>query len=108
MEFLIIGVVAAANLVFILFKVEKKRYPDALLDFTLLVTVTGIAMGSYGGLVVSTIASLIISIYLYAKPPRLPTIFSKSTEHYISNIDIDKELNNFVEEFKRKAARRSK
>jgi hypothetical protein len=84
MEFLLIGLAVAANIIFILFKYERKRYPDATLDFFLLIVVTIIFSGSYGALVVGTIASLVISIYLYANPPNLP----KLPESTI-NIDLD-------------------
>lgn len=84
MEFLLIGLAVAANIIFILFKYERKRYPDATLDFILLIVVTVIFSGSYGALVVGTIASLVISIYLYAHPPNLPKL-PKST----INIDLD-------------------
>jgi hypothetical protein len=74
MEFILIGLAVAANIIFILFKYERKRYPDATLDFILLIVVTIIFSGSYGALVVGTIASLVISIYLYANPPNLPKL----------------------------------
>jgi hypothetical protein len=105
MEVLILMVVAAANIIFILFKVEKKRYSDALLDTALLITVTTVASGSYAGLVVATGSSLLISIYLYAKPPKLPAI---TVPKDLPDIDIEAQLDSFVSEFKRKAARRSK
>ena len=84
MEFILIGLAVAANIIFILFKYERKRYSDATLDFVLLIAVTIIFSGSYGALVVGTIASLVISIYLYANPPNLP----KLPESTI-NIDLD-------------------
>jgi hypothetical protein len=90
MEFLLIGLAVAANIIFILFKYERKRYADATLDFILLIVVTIIFSGSYGALVVGTIASLVISIYLYANPPNLPE----------ASIDID------LEDLKRRFSRR--
>jgi hypothetical protein len=71
MELLIIGVAVAANILLILIKYERKRYQDATLDLILLLTVTVVFGGSFGGLVVSTIASAIISLYLLANPPKL-------------------------------------
>ncbi len=84
MEFLLIGLAVAANIIFILFKYERKRYSDATLDFILLIAVTVIFSGSYGALVVGTIASLVVSIYLYANPPNLPKLPEASLD-----IDLD-------------------
>jgi hypothetical protein len=50
-------------------KFEQKRWEDASLDLGLLILVTLVFGGSYAGLVVGTISSMIISIYLYASPP---------------------------------------
>jgi len=55
-------------------------------------------MGSYAGLVVATVASLIISIYLYYKPPTLPNTPSKLSLEDITREDI----NNSVINLKRK------
>jgi hypothetical protein len=79
MEVIILGLVTAANIIFILFKYEKARYADATMDLFLLVVVGIVFGGSYAGLVVGTIASLVISVYLYIKPPKL-TSFSHNPE----------------------------
>lgn len=92
MELLVIGIVVALNIIFILFKYEKQRYSDALLDTFLLVLVTVTFMGSYAGLVVATVASMLISIYLYVKPPKLQFKTPNSSD--------------FITEFQRRAARR--
>ena len=70
MEFLVIGVVVAANIVFIKMKFDKGRFEDAIFDSILLAIVTLLFSGSYAGLVVATIASLLISIFLFASPPK--------------------------------------
>lgn len=70
MEFLVIGVVTALNLIFIKKKFELKRYEDGFFDLFLLVVITMVFSGSYGALVVGMVASMIISIYLYANPPK--------------------------------------
>ena len=70
MEFLITGIAVAFNLMVIKWKYEKKRYSDAALDATCLFIVTTVFSGTYGSLVVGTIASAIISIYLYIFPPK--------------------------------------
>ena len=73
MEFLILGVIVALNFIIIKKKLENKRYEDAIFDGGLLALITMIFAGSFGGLIVGTVASLLISIYLYAYPP---TFFS--------------------------------
>ena len=72
MKYLIIGIAVAFNMLIIKYKFEKSRFADAFLDFLLLVVLSFLFMGSYAGLVVSTVASAIISIYLYFVPPKLP------------------------------------
>jgi len=71
MEFLIIGIALFFNIAFLKWKIERKRYADATLDFTCLVIVAILFSGSYGALVVGTIGSAMLSIYLYFSPPRL-------------------------------------
>lgn len=73
MEFLIIGLAVAANIVVIKMKFDRKRYEDGIFDTILLALITIIFGGSYAGLVVGTIASCFISVYLFASPP---TFFS--------------------------------
>lgn len=70
MELFIIGIVVALNIIIILSKFKANRYQDAILDTSLLALVTIVFSGSYAGLVVATVASLIISIYLYSNPPK--------------------------------------
>ncbi len=93
MEFILIGLAVAANIIFVLFKYERKRYADATLDLILLVVVAMLFSSSYGALVVGTIASLVISIYLYANPPNIPNLPQ-------SSIDID------LEDIKQRFSRR--
>lgn len=73
MEFLILGIVVALNIIIIKMKFERKRHEDAIFDSLLLLGVTVVFGGSYAGLIVGTIASLFISLYLLASPP---TFFS--------------------------------
>lgn len=100
MEYLTIGIVVAANIVFVFFKFDKGRTPEAVMDLILLIVVTLVFSGSYGALVVGTVASLLISIYLYAKPPKV--------SKYTANLPaMDKEhVDYFVKEFKRRSQRR--
>ena len=91
MEFLIIGIAVALNIIFIKMKFDRKRIEDGIFDTILLVVITMVFGGSYAGLVVGTIASMFISLYLFANPP---TFFSGS--------------NGFFAEFKRRAQRKSR
>ena len=91
MEFLILGIIVALNFIIIKMKLDRKRYEDALFDGALLGLITMVFAGSFAGLVVGTVASLLISLYLYASPP---TFFSGPT--------------GFFSEFKKRAERSSK
>ena len=70
MEFLIIGIALFFNIAFLKWKIERKRYADATLDFTCLVIVAMLFSGSYGALVIGTVASALVSIYLLISPPK--------------------------------------
>lgn len=74
MEYILIGITVFFNIAIILWKFEKHRYADASLDATLLVLVALIFSGSYGALVVGTVASALVSIYLLISPPHLPDL----------------------------------
>lgn len=69
MEFFIIGVVSALNLILIMHKFKKGRVEDAIFDTTFFICAAVIFSGSYAGMVVAMISSLIISIYLLVNPP---------------------------------------
>ena len=69
---LAIGCAVAFNMLVIKVKFERARWADGSLDLFLLALLSFLFMGSYAGLVVSTIASAIISVYLYIFPPKLP------------------------------------
>ena len=71
-EFIVIGVAVFFNIAVIKWKYDKARYGDAILDFTCLVAVAILFSGSYAALVVGTIASALVSIYLLISPPKLP------------------------------------
>lgn len=99
MEVFILGLVVAANIIFIIYKFTKGRLQDAILDSILLGLVTVVFMGSYAGLVVGTIASLLVSIYLYYNPPNL----GKSQVTLSVTQD---DVNEFFTEFKKRSKRR--
>lgn len=69
MDVLLLGIVTALNLIFVKVKFEKGRWEDAIFDLFTLVVLTIVFSGSYGGLVIATVTSLIISVYLFFSPP---------------------------------------
>ena len=80
MEFVIIGLVSAINLIIITHKFKKGRVEDGIFDSLLFVLLATMFSGSYGGMVVAMIASLVISIYLLASPPKFFKSFMASKE----------------------------
>lgn len=81
MEFILIGIVSAFNLIIIKVKLEKKRYEDAVFDLSLMAVLAFLFSGSYGGMVVAMVASLAISIYLLISPPKFTsTLREKAAE----------------------------
>jgi hypothetical protein len=82
MEFAAIGIAVAFNFLIIKVKFEKQRYADAILDLALLATISLLFAGSFGGLVVATIASAIVSLYLLVFPPKLPKLSPKVKEFF--------------------------
>lgn len=70
MEIIILGAALAFNLLVIKYKFEAKRTEDASLDLGMLVLIAIFFSGSYPALVMGTVASAIISIYLYFYPPQ--------------------------------------
>ena len=77
MEFVIIGIVSALNLIIIVHKFKKGRIEDGIFDSILFATLATLFHGSYGGMVVAMISSLIISIYLWASPPQFFRQFTR-------------------------------
>ncbi len=70
MEFLLLGIVVAVNFIIIKLKLDRKRWEDAVFDIGLLVVIMLMFSGSYAGLIVGSVASLFISIYFFASPPK--------------------------------------
>ena len=83
MEAVIIGLVTAFNVLVIKWKLEKARYEDAVLDFALLLGLSYVFAGTYAGMVVATITSLVISIYFMISPPVFTTnAINKLKDHF--------------------------
>ena len=71
MEFIIIGLATAFNFIVIKMKLDRKRYEDAAFDFVLMCVLAALFSGSYAGMVVAMVSSLVISVYLLISPPHL-------------------------------------
>lgn len=71
MEFILVGVAVFFNIAFIKWKFDRKRYADATLDLILLILVAILFSGSYAALVAGSVASALVSLYLYVSPPKL-------------------------------------
>lgn len=69
MEVVIVGLVTAFNVLVIKWKLEHHKYEDAILDTVLLLGLSYVFAGTYAGMVVATITSLVISIYFLISPP---------------------------------------
>ena len=76
MELLVIGIAVALNFIIVKMKFARKRWEDAIFDLLTFALLMAIFSGSYAGLVVSSIASLCISIYFFMSPPNF---FGKKT-----------------------------
>ena len=70
MEFLLLGIVVAVNFIIVKMKLDRKRWEDATFDILILLVIMALFSGSYAGLIVGSVASLFISIYFFASPPK--------------------------------------
>jgi hypothetical protein len=71
-EFAIIGIAVFFNIAIIKWKFDRARYADAILDMSLLILIGAVFSSSYSALVVGTIASALISIFLLFSPVKVP------------------------------------
>lgn len=69
--FMVIGVSVAINILIIKVKLERGRWSDAGMDSTVLVLLTIVFGGSFSGLITATVASSVVSMYLWFYPPKL-------------------------------------
>lgn len=76
MEYGILAIVLAFDLMIVKWKFEHNRYADAIVDVTCLAVLSWFMGGSLGGEIVATIAAFIISIYLLIYPPKFTQAFS--------------------------------
>jgi uncharacterized protein (DUF983 family) len=76
MEYLIIGIVTAANFLILKVKAEKNRWADLAFDLVVLFILSFLFTGTLGGLTIAMVGSFVVSVYLYFFPPKLDKIFS--------------------------------
>ena len=73
MEFLLIAFATAFSIHIIKVKAERCRYEDEVFDCLLLLTLTFVFEGSFGGMVVAAVTSMMISLYFFISPPKFLT-----------------------------------
>lgn len=66
----VMGVAASFNVLIIFWKVSKTRHFDAILDGSVLFALNYAFGGTLGGMIIATISSAIVSLYLLVKPPK--------------------------------------
>ena len=87
MEAIVIGIAVSFNMLIIYWKLEKKRIIDALLDGFVLFMLSIMFGQSTSGMIIATVASAIISLFLLIKNPQLP----------VHSIDLDKNKYKFLD-----------
>lgn len=70
MELVIIGIAVFFNIAVLKWKFDKGRTTEAIIDASLLGGVMFLFSGSFNALVVGTIASALVSLYLLISPPK--------------------------------------
>lgn len=71
MEYTIMGIALAFNILVVMWKLRHDRVLDGIIDGSLLVLVAIIFSGSTAALIIGTIGSALVSIYLLISPIKL-------------------------------------
>lgn len=71
MEALLIGLATAFNVLVIKWKLENDRVSDGILDACILAALAWAFGDTLGGMIIATVSSAIVSVYLIAKPFKL-------------------------------------
>lgn len=66
----LVGLATAFNIIIVKLKFERGRLEDGGFDLALLFLLASVFSGSTGGLVIATITSAILSLYMLASPPK--------------------------------------
>ena len=105
---LIVGLAVSINILVIKVKLEKKRFADAGMDATILIALTIVFGGSFNGLITATVASSVVSVYLWFSPPKFGSTKAKtepSVKKKAGNAAVNDFRNSFemiVDEYKGK------
>jgi len=67
---LAMAVSVATNIIFVKWKIERERYSDAILDGLIFAMLIFIFARTVTGLSIATMASSIVSVYLFFSPPK--------------------------------------
>ena len=70
METLLMGAALGINLIVIMYKLRKGRILDGTIDGAVLVSLGLLMSGTITGLMIATIGSSVVSLYLLASPPK--------------------------------------
>ena len=76
-----IGLATAFNVIIIKWKFEHNRFDDAWMDIGVLIALSWVFGGTMGGMIIATISSAVVSLYLLASPPK----FSEDSEETDGN-----------------------
>jgi uncharacterized protein (DUF983 family) len=76
MDYIIIGIVTAANFLVLKAKAEKRRWADLIFDIIVLIILSLLFSGTLGGLKIAMVSSFVVSIYLYFYPPDIKSILN--------------------------------
>lgn len=69
MEAIIIAFATAFSILIIKVKIQRKRYEDATFDCCLLILLTLVFHGTFSGMIVAAVTSMMISLYFFISPP---------------------------------------
>ena len=69
MEYILLGLVVAFNIVLVIWKFRHHRFFDGLLDAGALVLVGSVFTGGFAALTMGAIGSAVVSLYLLIFPP---------------------------------------
>jgi hypothetical protein len=70
MEFLIMGIATAFNFGILKWKFEHNRMADLVFDVAVLLALSYLFAGTMGGMIISMVASAVVSLYLLISPPK--------------------------------------
>jgi len=78
--FIVLGLAVSFNFIVIIRKYRLHRYFDSFLDCTIFTIICFLFSGTYSALVLGTIASMFVSIYLYFNPVTFASLIPESDE----------------------------